>query len=370
VQNPAIFGDILNYVSALCAADLGHRAIGSRTMGMKSGVFAGQLRRELALRNRMYARGRSHVESYGGEPVVVYEPDGARHGNFYDPAYAAICARPEWMRRFGKIHAQAARCLPKPQIDSARKWRELDSSMSSDALLMNVFCTAGVVDSARVRSALGVDTADLPDFGWKARVPLNTGLFDRTEVDMRWGELLIEAKLTESDFQTRKASIVEGYRDFDVVFDRDLLPRVEIREARRPEAVEFPEEFTQEWEDVGEVSDVAAREIAAGHQAEIAARAWEAKPSDAGYRSYQLIRNVLAAYAHGCSFCVIHDARRPDLREAWFEVMAAVRSAEMRMRLKVMTWQKLAALVPEELQAFLDVKYGIVPAGRVASSIG
>ena len=65
----------------------------------------------------------------------------------------------------------------------------------------------------------------------------------------------------------------------------------------------------------------------------------------AGYASYQLIRNVLAAYAAGCSFCVLHDERRPDLREEWFQVMAAVKSAEMRVRLKVLTWQELAALL-------------------------
>ncbi len=86
---------------------------------------------------------------------------------------------------------------------------------------------------------------------------------------------------------------------------------------------------------------------------------------EAGYASYQLIRNVLAAFAAGSSFCVVHDARRPDLREAWFEVMAAVKSAEMRVRLKVLTWQELAALLPAELKEFLDVKYGIVGPGAL-----
>jgi hypothetical protein len=66
---------------------------------------------------------------------------------------------------------------------------------------------------------------------------------------------------------------------------------------------------------------------------------------------------------------VLHDERRPDLREAWFEVMAAVKSAEMRVRCKVMTWQELAALLPEELQEFLDLKYGIVGPGRAASRV-
>jgi hypothetical protein len=32
----------------------------------------------------------------------------------------------------------------------------------------------------------------------------------------------------------------------------------------------------------------------------------------------------------------------------------------------VLTWQELAALLTEELQEFLDFKYGIVRAGRAA----
>ncbi len=126
-------------------------------MARSTALFATQLRLELAARNRIYARGRAHVESYGSAPVIVYEADGSSHGNFLDPAYAAILARPEWMRRFDKIHAQAARSLPKPQSDPARRWRELDSSMSSDALLMNIFCTPGVAESSAVRNMLGVD---------------------------------------------------------------------------------------------------------------------------------------------------------------------------------------------------------------------
>jgi hypothetical protein len=67
---------------------------------------------------------------------------------------------------------------------------------------------------------------------------------------------------------------------------------------------------------------------------------------------------------------VVNDERRPDLREAWFGVMAAVKSAELRMRLKVLTWQELAAMLPEGLQEFLDRKYGIVAPGSVASPVG
>jgi hypothetical protein len=336
-------------------------------MTVRDGWYASQLRRELGLRNRRWARGRAHVESYGNPPVIVYAPESGRHGNFFDAAYAAIEARPEWMRRFDKIHAQG-RALPKaepgPNAEPARRWRELDSSMSSDALLMNVFCAPGVAESAAVKNALGIDGDAGPVFGWRARVPLASGRFDRTEVDMRWGGLLVEAKLTEWDFQTRAAGVVEGYRDFDAVFERELLPRLELRTARRRTAVEFAEEFTQEWEDAA-VDEEVAREFQAG----IVARAREAESAEAGYASYQLIRNVLAAYAEGCSFCVVHDARRPDLREAWFEVMAAVKSAEIRVRLKVLTWQELAGLLPAELQQLLDWKYGIVGPGRVVSAV-
>jgi hypothetical protein len=299
------------------------------------------------------------VESYGSTPVIVYEPCEGQHGNFLEAAYAAIVERPEWMRRFDKIHAQG-RALPKAE----RRWRELDSSMSSDALLMNVFCTPGVANAPHVRSALGIEGDAPPEFGWRARVPLKSGKVDRTEVDMRWGGLLVEAKLTENDFQTREARIVEGYRDFDAVFERELLPRVEIRTARRRKAQEFAEEFTQEWEDAGSLPELKANEIAREYQAGIVARAREAEPAEAGYAGYQLIRNVLAAYAEGCSFCVVHDERRSDLREAWFDVMKAVRSADLRTRCKVMTWQELAGLAPEGLREFLEAKYGILSSGH------
>ena len=348
--------------------------------------YASELRRELGLRNRQWALGRAHVESYGNPPVIVYPPyhptdedlsvgtppEHCLHGNFFDAAYAAIAARPEWMRRFDKIHAQG-RALPK--AESGRRWRELDSSMSSDALLMNVFCTPGVAEAPAVRQTLGVDGDAPPVFGWRARVPLKSGLFDRTEVDMRLGSLLVEAKLTEGDFQTRTAAVVESYRDFETVFNRELLPRVCMKTGRHREASEFPENYSQEVEeavaDSGSAAKAGALDLAAwARRSMFNTEADSATQGEAGYAGYQLIRNVLAAYAQECSFCVVHDERRPDLREAWFAVLAAVKSAEMRVRLKVLTWQELAAILPEDLQEFLDQKYGIVAPGRVASPVG
>jgi hypothetical protein len=252
------------------------------------------------------------------------------------------------------MHAQATRSLPKAD----RRWRELDSSMSSDALLMNIFCTPDVLESPKLCGMLGVETRSVPEFGWKARVPLLRSRFDRTEVDMCLGPLLVEAKLTESDFQSRAKLLVESYRDFDEVFDCDRLPQIHISVDRNRRGSEFPENQSQEFESLlsdPEFQSLIDPLIVSGGQE--------------GYAGYQLIRNVLAAYDTKSSFCVLHDARRPDLREQWFRVLAAVRSPQFRTRLKVLTWQELAAHLPEALQNFLDVKYGIVAPGREPSSI-
>ena len=121
---------------------------------------------------------------------------------------------------------------------------ELDACTSSDALLMNIFCHPGVARDGKVSALLGVEAGTPPDFGYKARVPLANGKFDRTEVDVRLGNLLIEAKLTESNFQSAEKEVLMAYRDFSEVFDRKQLSQTDDR-----------------------------------------------------YLSYQLLRNVLAAYA-------------------------------------------------------------------------
>lgn len=79
------------------------------------------------------------------------------------------------------------------------------------------------------------------------------------------------------------------------------------------------------------------------------------------YASYQLIRNVLAAFALGLSFCVILDARRSDLIEAWYGIMRCVKASEIRTRCQVLTWQELSQRLPRVLQHFLMGKYGLTP---------
>jgi hypothetical protein len=190
---------------------------------------------------------------------------------------------------------------------------ELDSCISSDALLMNVFCYPGVFTDGRLLALLGVSSDPLLCFGYKARVPFQNGRFDRTEVDLRVGDLLVEAKLTEGDFQNAAKKSVLNYRDLEEVFDVEGLPQSSDR-----------------------------------------------------FLSYQLLRNVLAAFALNCSFSVIVDARRTDLSKAWYEVMKCVRSVELRTRLRIATWQEIAGVVPSKTRSFLAEKYGIVSGQNAA----
>jgi hypothetical protein len=78
------------------------------------------------------------------------------------------------------------------------------------------------------------------------------------------------------------------------------------------------------------------------------------------YLHYQLIRGVLSAFAgQGTRYCVICDARRPDLIDAWFTVARAVKLASLRSRLQLVTWQEIAETFPRSMRAWLADKYGI-----------
>jgi hypothetical protein len=210
--------------------------------------------------------------------------------------------RPEWRRRLQKVHSQAKHALP--GVDYV--WRELDSSMSSDALLMNIFCYLGMTKRREVRLLLGTDMGDVPEFGFRPHVPLLSGATERTEVDMKLGGVLFEAKLTEGDFQIQGPSTVEQYRDLREVFDCSQLPR-----------------------------------------------------RGRDFVSYQLLRNVLAAYTLNLQFCVLLDARRPDLVEQWYGIIRCILPTDLRTRCKILTWQDLARCLPATLERFLSIKYGI-----------
>jgi len=270
-------------------------------------AVAAQLRSEIAARAAQYAQQngiafrRGHLEF--GSIVFAPEPDAALHGNFHPSSYRAILKRSMWRKRLGKVLTVAERLK---HWEDDHRLCELDSCCSSDALLMNIFCHPRVRSRAEVRQMLGVDDRVIPIFGWRARVPLLDQKFDRTEVDMKFANLLIECKLTESSFESCAISRMHMYADFREVFRLSELPR-----------------------------------------------------SSRQYQSYQLLRNVMAANAHKAAFCLLTDARRMDLIESWYQVLAAIRPVDLRVRCKLLTFQELAPALPRSLRQFLHQKYGI-----------
>jgi hypothetical protein len=105
--------------------------------------------------------------------------------------------------------------------------------MSSDALLMNVFCCRRVTQSRALALKLGFEVDEVPECGFRAGIPRDLGV-DRTEIDMKLGTLRAESKLTETDFQNQRPQIVESYRDLRDLIDRELLQRPNRRYAPHP----------------------------------------------------------------------------------------------------------------------------------------
>lgn len=245
----------------------------------------------------------SGYRSVGPSATVLFNElsSGLAHGNFFDPAWTAIRANPEWATRISKPHSQK-RALP-PQHQATA--REMDSSNSSDALLMNCFCPLGA--SSIGAQVLGASpTTAVPVFGWKARVALADGTTDETEVDMLLGDTLVEAKLTEATFTEREKAHVLRYSAIGRVFSLDDLPG-----------------------------------------------------SPSHFASYQLIRNVLAAEQHGLRLRVLIDWRRPDLLQEWWAVHTAITSADLRRRCGVVFWQQIARALPGPQAAYLEARYGL-----------
>jgi hypothetical protein len=265
--------------------------------------WSGKLRDTIRQSHVLWAaeQGIPYYLSRGSSPTVLFEvaADGASHGNFILESWRAIAENPAWGTRVRKPHSQPG-ALPEEKRSNVR---ELDSSNSSDALLMNCFCFPGA--AARILKGLELPAADLgPEFGFKARLSLLDGSEDATEIDMRLGSVLFEAKLTEHDFTTRSRLHVERYRHVEVHLDLDSLPT---------------------------------------RGAELA--------------GYQLVRNILAAVHYDARLVVLLDQRRPDLMLEWWRVHAAIRSVELRSRCEFRTWQQVAAASPARLAHFLANKY-------------
>lgn len=260
---------------------------------------AANLRREIGARNLAHA----HEMTYGNIPSILFQEDeSGTHGNFHPASYKRILANPAWRQRLEKTYTASSRIAHSYE----RSRSELDCAVSSDALLMNIFCHPQTLKATCLLALLQLDPDAQPQFGVRVRTPLRDGHDDRTEMDMCVGDLMVEAKLSESDFQTARPDLLARYEFFEDVFDVARLPR-----------------------------------------------------SRTMFRSYQLLRGVMAAHHGEARFAVLLDARRPDLQKQYFAVLAAIRYSHLRSRVMLVTWQEIVETLSAQLQQFLARKYGI-----------
>jgi hypothetical protein len=258
----------------------------------KKANFSGKLKNQLIKLGEMYAT-KHNLKCFLRKSALIFEDNK----NLLPASYT--CIENNWKKRLEKTHSHFEKKL---------NIRELDSSNSSDALLMNIFCHPELNKWKSIKKLFNLsDTKGIiPDFGYKPGVNKNGGKPDDTEIDMKLDNIYIEAKLTESDFTKKEKSIVESYDNFGEVFERDYL-----------------EHYSNK------------------------------------YLNYQLIRNILAAYQDKYNFILLCDARRPDLIREFYLTVRCIKDVSLRSRCNIVLWQEVCKCVGGDLKPFLIEKYGL-----------
>jgi len=237
-----------------------------------------------------YARKRGLPVDESHASTVIFQD---LSDNFYPESFKSISSNPEWQHRTAKTHQNVAGVL------------EMQSSNSSDALLMNIFCHPDVRRWEGIRDLIGEEIGDIT-FGFPGQVYISGGQFDSTEIDMALTGLFCEAKLTETDFTCKVAKVVERYDGLHAAFHAEELPRI------------------------GE-----------------------------DYDNYQIIRNLLATLQYGKKHMLLCDGRRSDLVQRYMETVLCLRDIRNRKKCKVVFWQEIVGACGVSLRDWIEEKYGI-----------
>lgn len=255
------------------------------------------LREELIKSTDYYCKVNNIIDVVKSNSGVTIFKGSKQNFNFIKESYENILNKSEWIKRLSKPHT----FFPKNSGIA-----ELDSSMSSDALLMNIFCHPKIKELKGIRKLLQLDNMDNIEFGYKPGVLKKDGT-DETEIDMKINDTLFEAKLTEGDFQKKNKSKVLKYRNFENIFHLDKLEQSELE-----------------------------------------------------YYNYQLIRNILAiAQNNNYNFILLCDMRRPDLIRSFQHTVSCIKEIELRQKCGFVTWQEIAHYCNKDLKEFLNIKYGL-----------
>lgn len=210
--------------------------------------------------------------------------------NFHPDSFENISKTEEYKKRLDKGHAQAD------------GFKELQSSNSSDALLMNFFAHPKIQTWKSLRDLLSIDESDSIEFGWCPVIENEKRGF-ATVIDMKIGNTIFEAKLTESDFTQRDLDIVLEYSNVENIIDLKRLTNN------------------------GFVSN------------------------------YQLVRHLITADKYGFKFILLIDEARTDLIREFYKVKFEIKDSTLEERFNFITWQELASCVGRDLCVYITEKY-------------
>lgn len=222
--------------------------------------------------------------------------------NFHPKSWKKINEEPLYKERTKKTHTNTI----------TKGLFEMQSSNSSDALAMNIFCFPDFIKWGGSSKLFKVDGFESIEFGYKPKVKKYDGKKfseDNTEVDVFINNsIIIECKLSEKDFCKKTKEEVEKYVDFKNVFHtKKLIQNTE------------------------------------------------------SYLNYQLIRNILAAHKIKGQFKLLCDFRRPDLVKSFYQTIRCIKDEHLDLRLncEIIFWQDINRVMGKELKDFLKEKYGI-----------
>ncbi len=189
---------------------------------------------------------------------------------------------------------------------------EMQSSNSSDALAMNIFCYPKIKEWKGIANLFGLESITDIEFGIKPNIHKTETKEEKTEIDLVLHnadeKVYCECKLTESDFTSKEKEEVLKYKEFHNIFEASYLPQ-----------------------------------------------------TDKEFNNYQLIRNILAAEQKKTKFVLICDMRRPDLAREFYRTVRCIKDSyiELRNSCEIIYWQDIANVSGQELKEFLFEKYGM-----------
>ena len=208
--------------------------------------------------------------------------------SFHDETFKNIVGNVHF-KRLAKSHPTAPGFL------------EMQSSNSSDALLMNFFSHPRIKESKSLRKLLSFKLSDDIEFGWNPKHENETR--HKTEIDMKIGMSIFEAKLIESDFKSKTLDVVLRYNDVENLID--LKPLIK----------------------------------------------------NGLVYNYQLIRNAVTAKIYNYKFYLIVDETRVDLILEFNKVKNLIIDKSLKENFSFITWQEIAKYVEIDLKNYVTKKY-------------